>query len=224
MLERPAPGAVEADDPPIREVLHERLPHVGAAADAGNQEQRLALAALRDADPVPPPMDEITLHADPPPSPRTPRCASTASRRARPATMPTCPPGRRRISACGTSERIASTPAGGAIVSFSADTDSTGIATDAQSTDRSRDRRPCPSSSRSCRGRACDRARPSRRPGAGTTSSTQLAIVRTSRSRSGASSSRSQRSLTRPTTLLEPGASISNQLLTSAAGTSRGLS
>ncbi len=65
----------------------------------------------------------------------TVRCHRAAA--ARPATIPTCPPGSRTTSACGTTWRMASTPAGGAIRSFSADTASNGMVTARKSSARS---------------------------------------------------------------------------------------
>jgi len=62
--------------------------------------------------------------------------ALSSVRAARPATMPTWPPGRRSTSACGTILLIASTASAGAIVSLAADTDKTGIVIRERSTSR----------------------------------------------------------------------------------------
>src|SRR6185503_15029739 len=71
---------VEADDVPTREVVDERRPHVCAAADTRDQEQRPPPAVLGYADPMPPPTNELTFHADSPLPLRTLRSVSTAPR------------------------------------------------------------------------------------------------------------------------------------------------
>src|SRR6476646_7994917 len=183
------------------QLLDQVVPHVDAPAESHDQQKRITLTSVDDVDPMAAVRQhelfsagrrsgraaEKEIHLDPI------VCVVSALRGARrksivllhrvfavrPATMPTCPPGRRTISACETTRMSASTPSGGAMVSFSADTDRTGIVSRSRSMGwpptlavwLMNPLRPGPNSRDNSA---------SIRPEAGTTSSTQVAMVRMS--------------------------------------------